>query len=411
MKKKKLIIIIISLILLVALIFIIYKAIHKKDDNISKIVVKNGLSINYLDGNDIVSGKKEKEYRFSITNDTVYDKYYQITIADLIEIDNLSYNIYCEETKVEKTGTSIKNSALVDYAVITPGETHNYVLTISPSINTIKIGTLDIDEHTFVKEYFSQTIIANSTIYQKPKTSVGTDISQGEEGLVQDIDDDGVTYYFRGSASNNYFKFADMMWRIVRINGNNTVKVVLDQTTGDLINYYNEGTEDFYKYGNSNIKTYLQNWYNENLKTSEKYIYSGKLCDYTLHTGSEEYIFEASQRLGINQNPTFNCLGNKINSKIMLLTADEIEYAGGLIGLANNNYYLYNPNVSQQSWTITPAKGNATYYNPYVLSNDGSIVDSIDGKQTLGVRPVINISKNVTVTGNGTIDNPYVITN
>ena len=135
------------------------------------------------------------------------------------------------------------------------------------------------------------------------------------------------------------------------------------------------------------------------------------MCDYTLHTGSDEYIFEASQRLGINQNPTFNCLGNKINSKIMLLTADEIEYAGGLIGLPNNNYYLYNPDVTQQSWTITPAKGNATYYNPYVLSNDGSIVDNLEGKQTLGVRPAINISKDVTVSGTGTIDDPYIITN
>ena len=410
MKKKVSIIIMVSLVVILLSTLIIVKIITSGNGEKVKIVVKNGLSINYLNGDNLVSTRDE--YNFSITNDSSFDKYYQITIKDFKSIENITYKIECSETNTLKSGNGLLNGDLVDYAVIMPGETHNYKLTIQPaSLSEKNIGKIDVDEYTFVKEYFSQTIISNSTIYQNPKTNVGVEVSQIDEGLIQDLDDDGLTYYFRGNVTNNYFKFADMMWRIVRINGNNTIKVILDSTTGDLVEYYVDKNNEYYKYPNSNIKTYLNNWYNENLKMYEKYIYTGKLCDYTLYTGSDQYIFESSQRLGINHDPTFNCLGNKVTSKIMLLTADEIEYAGGLIGVSNESYYLYNSEIQNPSWTITPAKGNADVYYPYVLLSNGSIDDNNAGNMQRSVRPVINISKNVTVTGNGTKDNPYQISN
>lgn len=411
MKKKRVIItLLISILLAAILLFIIIK-VNKKSEEPSKIVVKNGLSINYLNGDVIETNNKQKTYTFSITNDSTFDKYYQINLKDLKIIDDVKYDIECEETKFKKESNSFLNETVVEYAVITPGETHTYNMTVTPTIKKVPIGTLDIDEYTFTKEYFSQTIIANSIIYQNPKSTPGTDISTIDEGLIQDLDDDGVTYYFRGNVTNNYFKFADLMWRIVRINGNNTIKIVLDSTTGELIQYYNDLNKDYFKYNNTNIKNYLTTWYNDNLKMYDKYIYNGKLCDYTLYTGSTDYVFEASQRLSINHAPTFNCLGTKINSKIMLLTADEIEYAGGLIGVANNNYYLYKSDILNPSWTITPAKGNANEFYPYALGVSGALEDGNVGSQQRSIRPVINIMKNVTVSGDGTYDNPYVITN
>ena len=199
------------------------------------------------------------------------------------------------------------------------------------------------------------------------------------------------------------------MWRIVRINGNNTVKVVLDGTIDNLSTYYDEISNNYFKYVNSNVKKSLESWYDDNLTQYDKYIASSKACDYTLYTGSDEYVFESSQRLEINYAPTFNCLGNKINAKIMLLTADEIEYAGGLIGITNTNYYLYNQNITNQSWTITPAKGNSGEYYPYVLGVSGQLESGTVGNQARAIRPVININKKVTVTGKGTYDNPYQI--
>ena len=407
MKKKSIIISLIILTLfLIALI--IYKMNETKDTN-PKIVVNNGFSINYLNGDEIFASNKEKNYIFSITNDSELDKYYQIDIENINKPDGINIEISCDETKTNKKITDLSLGSLVDYAVITPGETHTYKLVVSPVLSNTKIGDININEYTFSNEYFAQTIISNNTIYQNPQTSVGTEISINDEGLIQDIDDYGQTYYFRGATTNNYFKFADHMWRIVKINGNNTVKIVLDGTTDSLSTYYDEVSNNFFTYQNSGIKKYLESWYQENLSQYDKYIASSKACDYTLYTGTNEYIFESSQRLEINHVPTFNCLGNKVNSKVMLLTADEIEYAGGLIGVVNNNYYLYNANITNQVWTITPAKGNQSEYYPYVLGTSGQIESSAIGNQTRAVRPVININKKVTVTGKGTYDEPYQI--
>ena len=38
----------------------------------------------------------------------------------------------------------------------------------------------------------------------------------------------GTSYYFRGIAEDNYVNFAGMIWRIVRINGDGTIRLVLD---------------------------------------------------------------------------------------------------------------------------------------------------------------------------------------
>lgn len=406
--KKKTILIVSIILTLFLVVLIIYKTAHKKEIN-PKITVKNGLSINYLDGDELYASTKKKTYTFSVTNDSELDKYYQIDIENISKPEGVNIEIKCEETNTDRKITDLSIGSLIDYAVITPGETHTYELSISPILSDVKIGNININEYTFSNEYFAQTIISNSTIYQNPQTSVGNEISINDEGLIQDIDDDGQTYYFRGAATNNYFKFADQMWRIVRINGNNTVKVILDGATDSLSTYYDEVSNNFYKFNGSNIKKYLDLWYSENLQQYDKYIASSKACDYTLFTGSDEYIFEASQRLEINHVPTFNCLGNKVNTKIMLLTADEVEYAGGLIGISNTNYYLYNSNILNPSWTITPAKGNASEYYPYVLGITGQIESTSLGNQTRAVRPVININKKVTVTGKGTYDNPYQI--
>ena len=41
----------------------------------------------------------------------------------------------------------------------------------------------------------------------------------------------GDSYYYRGNVTNNYVKFAGFYWRIVRINGDGTVRVIYDGTS------------------------------------------------------------------------------------------------------------------------------------------------------------------------------------
>ena len=407
--KKSQKIILVSIALLLCFIIVLFIKKHSaNNDDLSIIVVSDGLSINYLDGDEIyASNNKDKTYNFSITNNSDSERYYQISLNDFKTNENIKYKISSEETKVNIVDGNFKENTIIDYAVINPGDTHNYVLTISKYPSRFDLGKLTVSKYTFEQQYFAQTVIANSTVSQNPKTTVGMEISQNDEGLIQDLDDDGVTYYFRGNVQNNYVKFAGLMWRIVRVNGNNTVKLVLNDATEDLTEYYTENNNNYFAYSNTNIKAYLSAWYNTKLSSVDKYIATSKVCDDTAYTGSDEYIFNVSQRLTVNHNPTFNCLGTKINSKISLLTADEAEYAGALIGVGNSNYYLYNPNIVNPVWTMSPSKGNQNEFYPYTISTSGSIDDSTIGNQKKAVRPVINIRKDLSVVGSGTIDEPY----
>ena len=94
------------------------------------------------------------------------------------------------------------------------------------TINTKKVDTSKIAVSTEFK----------NTLSNEDKAKV----TDEENGLFIDMDNDGATFYFRGAVENNYFQYGTykntnepLLWRILRINGDGTLRLVLD----DVINY------------------------------------------------------------------------------------------------------------------------------------------------------------------------------
>ena len=55
-----------------------------------------------------------------------------------------------------------------------------------------------------------------------------------DEGLYMAEDDDGASYYYRGAVKNNYVSFAGYTWRIVRRNGDGSIRMIYSgKTTSD----------------------------------------------------------------------------------------------------------------------------------------------------------------------------------
>ena len=78
-------------------------------------------------------------------------------------------------------------------------------------------------------------------------------------------------------------------------------------------------------------------------------------------------------------------------------------YAGGVWAVANQNFYLY---TSQSYWTISPSTFSSDgYAQVFMLAN--GIFTSPDANNRDGVRPVINLRSDVTLTGSGTTSDPY----
>ena len=81
--------------------------------------------------------------------------------------------------------------------------------------------------------YYVVDATAGSITYKK----IGSNKKIVESVLASAEDDYGTSYYFRGAVNNNYVEFANKCWRIVRINGDRSVKLVLfNDNTGGVAN-------------------------------------------------------------------------------------------------------------------------------------------------------------------------------
>ena len=276
-----------------------------------------------------------------------------------------------------------------------------------------------------------------------------------DEGMFADFDNDGVTTYFRGAVANNYVKFANFWWRIIRVNGNGSIRLIYDGTTAHAngesstdrrigTSAFNTNTDDNayvgYMYGtpgsttyeathanvnNSAVKTTLDNWYESNLSNYSDYIdtEAGFCGDRTPSSGTglgttyTEYA--AFNRLYPNKAPTLECTndsdlyttsesskGNKaLSYPVGLISADEVAYAGGVYESSNNSYYLY---TGEYYWMMSPYYFDGVdAYVFYVDSNGWLYPDWV--YSTLGVRPVINLRGDLSVTGTGTSTDPYEV--
>lgn len=97
-----------------------------------------------------------------------------------------------------------------------------YLISSSSSGNgnstaTLKSGT------NLSSVYYVVSATATSFVYKQITSNRGTT----EAVLAGTNDDYGGSYYFRGTVKNNYVKFANKCWRIVRITGNGAIKLVL----------------------------------------------------------------------------------------------------------------------------------------------------------------------------------------
>ena len=269
-------------------------------------------------------------------------------------------------------------------------------------------------------------------------------------------DNDGDTYYFAGAPTDNWVKFAGFYWRIIRINGDGSIRMIYNGTSTNVTGIgtqiqesafntdYNRSEHVGYMYtinqqhGNttdSSIKDVLDSWYSSNLASyADKISTEAGFCgDREMSSGyswssepSSTIYYAGYGRLAQNSssvNPTFKCSnsndlyttsssskGNKaLVNPIGLITADEVVMAGLPItgtGISATSNYIYAEN---DYWTMTPcyyASGAAPFY---VHSN--GVLSTYNAVSTaFGVRPVINLSADVIIkSGNGTSSTPYEI--
>ena len=331
----------------------------------------------------------------------------------------------------------------------------------------------------------AQTILAKNEV-KAPITTPGAAVSTASEALLASTEDDyGTSYYFRGAVTNNYVEFANKCWRIVRVGGDGSVKLILhndntakaanpcnsanNSTTAAFARYsgttyksaFNTNADDNayvgFMYGTPGSSTYadthantnkstiltnLETWYNNNLKTYESVIDDNVWCNDKTNVTDTTYkplwadvnglglgygknvtYYGATKRLVSTSDsaggtgPSLKCNGelSKINSKVGLITADELAFAGYAYNIRNTVTYL-KENTSGEWWSLSPSDYISIYANVWTVESYGTyFTTGLGGRggrgvhDSCGVRPLISLKSTTNVTGNGSSDKPYKV--
>ena len=167
----------------------------------------------------------------------------------------------------------------------------------------------------------------------------------------------------------------------------------------------------------SPILDVLQSWYiSSGLSGYSQYIDSsvGFCSDRNVASGYDwsstgnEFYYAAYERLVSAKNPSLACDSSDIiQEPAGFITADEASYAGAVYKVNNTSYYLY---TDQYYWTMTPFEFSIGRYSYNFIMNSTYFSEwAIFIETPCGIRPVINLSSDVQITGNGTVDSPYQV--
>ena len=258
----------------------------------------------------------------------------------------------------------------------------------------------------------------NSNVIATDQTWTTSWQTSDQSGLYAQTVGGNKTYYFRGNPTNNYIKFAGKDYRILRVNEDGTIRIMLTDSIGDVFNSEFDTYDKMY-YTNSELKTVVDNWFTTNITgdNASKVVSGNYFCeaarvaydrtDYKLNTGSTKLTAKESY------TPTFECTtdGNGkgvVTSKVGLVTYDETIYAGGWYYVSELSYPYY-LNSGSSYWTMSPGGFDNSYNaNAWFVDSDGNAY-SIFVNRTYGVRPVLILSADTLVSGSGTSSDPYIV--
>ena len=289
-----------------------------------------------------------------------------------------------------------------------------------------------------------------------------TTVTSGD-GLYADTVTSG-RYFYRGANVNNYITFNNETWRIMSIESDGTLKIVRNEqisgtyqwdaagnrssststyctkassygcnawaatsnlvgTPSSFTQYYPKGnTSDSTNYtgtvtSDSTMATYLNGTYYNSLTSDAK----SKVIKGTFNVSTPGYYTDTETlETDAEQEKQYQWKGY-----VALYTVTELLRASTTSGCSslsagynskntdycNSNNWLWPTtfNSSNFEWTLSPYVRSTCYLVWYVSSS--AYVNNCSANLARGVRPVLHLSSNMTLSGSGTSSEPYTIKN
>ena len=219
------------------------------------------------------------------------------------------------------------------------------------------------------------------------------------DGLYMAEDDDGESYYYRGAVKNNYVSFAGFIWRIIRRNGDGSVRMIYSgKSTSDTGDNTMIGNSQFnskywdptyvgYKYNESfslheNNGTTGYNWFTNNQKYNygTGYTFDESTRKFTL-TGDIKQLTWTDNHDEIVSNKLYSCLETSCNvvykvtgySNATTMIVQPISYSSNSLLSAQTNTTDSAIKTKLDNWYQSNLINYTSYLADTTFCNDRSI--------------------------------------
>ena len=262
-------------------------------------------------------------------------------------------------TNIDKEEKYVLNKTIMPYSL--DENTLNYFILKDNITNENSVVPVTIEDLDILTK---NTNIIKTPIFNDNLVNKLEDFSKIDNGLYKDIDNYGYSYYYRGNVTNNYVEVNNELWRIIRINGNGSIRLIKEEKID---------TQKDYK-----VEDELEKWYLNNKESYDSYIIKDIYC-----------IDELDN---LNFVPSLICKSINENN-VGLISASELLYTG-----LNNSY------IDDNIYSLT--KIDKEYVK---LKKDIGLIT--EDKEEYYIKPVINIKNVKVLSGNGTKSTPYKLIN
>ena len=241
---------------------------------------------------------------------------------------------------------------------------NSQVIIDSSNVDTSKVGTYKVT-YTVRDKAYNKTVVTRNVIVARNLTEV-----------VKSSTDD--SNYYKGLSVNNYLLFSGMLFRIVNVNDDGSVKIVTNSSMAN-VNYGVEGAN----FDSSNIKDWLNNYFYSKLYNTDYLVKDNKWC-----------IDDTNSVTNIS-----NLCDVTVTSNVGLLSL--IDFNNSKVG---SQTYLGN---TFEYWFLNRKDSRFGYIYSF---HNNSLTESYDNTSLSGVRPVLVLKNDLyIISGDGTSSNPYTL--
>lgn len=368
----------------------------------------------------------EQEYKVNlkvINAGTEGDTNLKYTLTSINEGNDGTTMSEIKSTEIEPKNFDPENPSLITLGTGTlasKNSIHSYTLTFTGNEDSVNYLFAKVEVKKNLPELKTLILGTNNQNVLQDKATLTTsfDESGDKAGLYSSTDTNSgnPTYFFRGNVENNNVKFAGLNWKILRINEDGSIRLILQEgiNNNQKYEYHPEYQSDYGGYINSStvVKYYLDGSSIGNSETTVNLLHQWYDEKISNHSSSIQKSDFCQTKINFNNDvATFKCpTGDTFNDTIAILNIYEAIHMGFYPTLTSNkvfisfeislllNHFFTNDDVIvQNSMRDNSIQGTASYHRM------GGYVTAYR------LNPVISLTSDIMAAGDGTAANPYVI--